>query len=321
MWKKSLAIGLAGTLLAMSGAWASDAYPSKPVRFLVGYSPGGPTDVVARVVAEGLGNALKQTFIVENKPGAGGTIAAAEVAKARPDGYTMLFSGVNHSLNPAMFDKLPFDSMADFTPVAAVANTPSLLVVRPDFPAANYQELMALVRQHPGKYSVACTSGTKFTADLFMHEAGADLLTVVYKGAAPAMTDVMGGHADMSFATLGSVLPMLEAGKLRAIAIAADQRIDALPDVPTFRETGLEGFRLDGWFGVLLPAGAPEDVVKTVRDGLVALAATPAFKERIRPYGIEPVLDSEPAAFKAQIAQEIDMYQSLGKKIGAEKFN
>lgn len=318
--RKSL-ITVAALCLATSALSADSTYPSRTVRLVVGFAPGGPTDVVARIVAEGLSRELKQAFIIENKPAAGGVIAASDVAKATPDGYTVLFSGVNHTLNPAMFDKLPYDSVNDFSPVAVVATSPSLLVVRPDFPAKTYAEFVSLLKQSPGKYSVASTGGSRFTAELFMLEAGVNLINAVYKGAAPAMNDVMAGHADMSFATLGSVQPLVDAGKLRAIAIAAEKRVETLPAVPTFSESGLPGFRLDGWFGVLLPSGTPAEVTRRLGDAARKVSSSPDFRERIRPQGLSPVLNSEPTAFKKQIEAELKTYQAIGTKIGKAKFN
>lgn len=310
--RRSLAVLCLGTFCATAPLAAG--YPDKPVRIVVGFAPGGPTDLAARLIAKHLGEDLGQTFVVENRPGAGGNIATNEAARAAPDGYTGLVAGINLTINPWMTDDLKADTRKDFRPVRVVAIAPTVLVVRNDFPAATFQEFLAQVKANSGKFnSAAPGSSPLLAAILFSQQAGADVVPVPYKGAAPAMVDLMAGHVDLSFATLGSVLPHIKSGKVRALALAAPQRDEQMPDVPTFAELGMPDFRFDAWAGLVVPAGTPDAVVDVLARSLDKLAASPEFAAQALDLGMKPVVDGSPAAFGRIIADELALYEPLAK--------
>ncbi|MFY3310566.1 tripartite tricarboxylate transporter substrate binding protein, partial [Achromobacter ruhlandii] len=251
----------ASLLLAASAAQA--AYPDHPVRVVVGFSPGGPTDVVARAFASYASKALGQTFVVENRPGANTILAAEAVAKSASDGYTLLFGATNHAMIPALYaDRVRFDALKSFTPLCAVAVSPTVLVTGPALKVTTLDAFLARARAEPGRLTYA-TPGTgssgHFATEQFLRQTGIRMNHIPYKGAAQAVSDLMGGQVDSSLATLGSVLPQVQSGKLTALAVAAPRRLAQLPRVPTFDEAGVPGYRADAWYGVLAPAGLPQD--------------------------------------------------------------
>lgn len=297
-------------------ASAQGDYPSAPVRMLVGFAPGGPTDFVARLVGKHLNEDLKQPFIVDNKPGAAGNIATLEAVRAQPDGYTGLVASVNITINPAMMDDLKFDGRTDLRAVAAVSTAPTILVVRNSFPAADYAQFLAEVRKNPNKYSSAAPGASPLLAtELFTQLTGTTITAVPYKGAAPAMVDLIAGHVDMSFATLGTVLPHIKAGKLKAIAIASPQRNAQLPEVATFTEVGLPNFSFDAWVGVFVPAKTPEAVVAKLAASLDKLTRSKAYAAQLVNIGMTPVAASTPASFAKIIADETELYHKLGASL------
>ncbi|MDF3834204.1 tripartite tricarboxylate transporter substrate binding protein [Cupriavidus basilensis] len=307
LWRWATAFA-ASLCLASASHAQSDLFPSQPVRMVVGFPAGGPTDVVARLIADSLSRSIGQPVLVDNKPGANATIAAEQVARAKPDGYTILMAATNHSINAVLYKTLKFDTEKAFAPVTAVAVAPTVLVVNPKFPAKNYAEFVALMKSHPGKYSYASagSGGTPhLSAEMFKILTHTAIVHIPYRGAAPAVTDLIGGQVDMMFATLGSVLPQLRAGQLRAIAVAAPQRSRLLPNVPTFEESGLKGFRLDSWYGLLVPAGTPKPVVDRLHTEIVRAVSSAAYQERLNAAGLEPVIDSNPTRFAEQIRTEI----------------
>lgn len=305
------ALGLAGAACAQS-----EAFPSQPIRIVVGFAAGGPTDVAARFIAHGLTQSLGNPVVVENKPGANATIAAEQVARAKPDGYTILMAATNHPINAVLYKNLRFDSDKGFAPITAVAVAPTVLVVNPKFPARNYAEFIALVKANPGKYSYASagSGGTPhLSAEMFKLRTKTFITHIPYKGAAPAVTDLIGGQVDMSFATLGSVLPQIRSGQLRALAVASPNRNRLLPDVPTFEESGLKDFRLDSWYGLMAPAGTPKPVVDRLYTEIVKTISTPAYQEKLAIAGLAPVLDSNPQKFTEQIRHEIASFGEVVK--------
>jgi tripartite-type tricarboxylate transporter receptor subunit TctC len=300
-------------------AFATDNYPSQPVRLLVGFSAGGPTDIAARVLAEGLQRELGQAFVVENRPGANATIATTAVARAAPDGYTGLVFATNHTINAVLYSNLQYKSVDDFAPVGAVAVAPTVLVVNNDFPAKDFNEFLKELRSKPDEYSYASagSGGTPhLSAELFQQLTGTKMRHIPYKGAAPAIADVIGGHVPMSFATLGSVLPQIKAGQVRALAVASPERSPLLPDVPTFGEYGLKDFRLDSWYALTMPKGTPEAIVNKLSQAVQKVVATPEFAEKMAAAGLQPVLDSTPAGFEAQMRDEIRLFEGLVKSAG-----
>ena len=305
------ALALAAPLVAA----ADTDYPSKPVRVVVGFAPGGPTDIVARLVAKHLAGDLGQPFVIDNKAGAAGNIGTAEAAKAAPDGYTALVAGINLTINPYMTDDLKVDSRKDLKPVKMVAITPTVLVVRNDFPASNLKEFMAEVRKNPGKYSSAAPGSSPMLATVLYNQLTQSQITPVpYKGAAPAMTDLIAGHVDLSFATLGSVLPHIKAGKVKALAVATPERDAMLPDVPTFAESGMKGFRFDAWVGLVMPAKTPDDVVARLSKSLDKLVASKAYEEQLANAGLTPVKGGTPASYAKAIDEELSLYEKLAAK-------
>lgn len=297
---------------ALAPALAQDAYPNKPVRVIVGFAPGGPTDIVARLVARHLAADLGQSFVVDNKAGAAGNIGTTEAARAAPDGYTLLVTGVNLTINPYMTDDLKVDSRKDLLPVKMVATMSTVLVVRNDFPATDFKSFLGEVRKNPGKYSSAAPGSSPMLGTvLFNQLTGSQIVPVPYKGAAPAMTDLIAGHVDLSFATLGSVLPHIQAGKVRALGIATPQRDPMLPQVPTFAEGGMDGFRFDAWTGLMAPAGTPQAIVDKLSRSLDKLAGSDTFATQLAQSGMRPVHDSTPARYAKAIDEELTLYEKL----------
>lgn len=314
---KRAAAMLAGALaVSASLPVAAEAdYPNKPVRVVVGFAPGGPTDIVARLVAKHLTTDLGQPFVVDNKAGAAGNIGTAEAAKAAPDGYTALVTGINLTINPYMTDDLKVDSRKDLKPVKMVAITPTVLVVRNTFPASNFKEFAAEVRKNPGKYSSAAPGSSPMLATVLYNQlTKSEIVPVPYKGAAPAMTDLIAGHVDLSFATLGSVLPHIKAGKVKALAVATPQRDAMLPDVPTFAESGMKDFRFDAWVGLVMPAKTPDDVVAKLSKSLDKLVTSKAYEEQLGNAGLTPIKGGTPASYAKVIDEELGLYEKLAAK-------
>lgn len=304
------ALAFGGSALAQTG----DAYPSQPIRMVVGFPAGGPTDVAARLIADLLTRSMGQPVIVENKPGANATLAAEQVARAKPDGYTILMAATNHSINASLYKSLKFDSDKSFAPITMVAVAPTVLVVNPRFPAKNYTEFVAMMKAAPGKYSYASAGngGTPhLSAEMFKGLTATSIVHIPYRGAAPAVTDLIGGQVDMSFATLGSVLPQLQAGQIRAIAVAAPERSRLLPEIPTFEESGLKNFRLDSWYGLLAPAGTPKPVLERLYGEIVKAVSSSVYKQKLNAAGLEAVTNSSPAEFGEQLRREISTYGAL----------
>ncbi len=289
-------------------------YPGQPIRMVVGFPAGGPTDVAARVIADKLARSMGQPVIVDNRPGANATIAAEAVARAKPDGYTILMAATNHTINAVLYKNLKFDSEKGFAPITEVAVAPTVLVVNPRFPAKTLPEFIALVRAKPGKYSYASagSGGTPhLSAEMFKQLTGTSMLHIPYKGAAPAVADLLGGQVDLYFATLGSVLPQLQGGQLRAIAVAAPRRSKLLPQVPTFLEGGVEDFRLDSWYGLLAPAGTPSGIVDRLYTEISKAVNSTDYQEKLENAGLEPVKDSNPQRFAEQISEEITAFRKV----------
>lgn len=304
------------TLVATASAQSADNYPANPLRFVVGFAVGGPTDIVARVVAKNVGDELGQSVVVENKPGANATIAANMVAKAPADGYTGLIAATNHTINAVLYPDLPFKSVDDFAPVAAIAVAPTVLIVNKDFPAKDLNELLAVIKANPGKYSYASagSGGTPhLSAELFQKLTNTSMVHIPYKGAAPAVTDVIAGHVAMSFATLGSVLPQIKAGQVRVLAVASPERSSLLPDVPTFGEQGLPDFRLDSWYGLMMPKGTPPKVMEKLAVAVHDLVQKPEFATQMANAGLQPIPDSSPVAFEKQLRDEVALFSDLVK--------
>lgn len=319
-FRRLLAALIAGTLPAIALA---QSYPSKPIRLIIPFPPGGTTDIVGRLVADQLGKQLGQPVVVENRGGGGGAIGAAEVAKAPADGHTLGIATVSTmAVNPACNPKLPYDSLRDFKPITNLAAVPNVVVVNPSkVPAKDMAEFTALLKKQPGKLSFA-TSGTcgigHMMGELFKVASATYILHIPYRGAGPALNDVLAGQVEIMFDNLPSSVPHIQSGKLRALAVASPKRLDILPNVPTFAELKLEPVNDMAWYGLVAPAGTPDAVVARIQEAAAKVLATPEMREKLRLQGATPVGNS-PAEFRKQIeverAKMVDLVKRQGIKL------
>jgi tripartite-type tricarboxylate transporter receptor subunit TctC len=302
-------------LVTVAGAAHAQAWPSKPVSLVVPFPAGGTTDVLARALAERLSPAIGQPVIVENKPGAGATIGADYVAKAKADGHTLLIGAVHHTIATSVYKKLPYDFQKGFEPITVIAMVPNVLVVNARTPARNVNELVALIKAKPAEASYGSNgNGTAqhLIGTQFQQQTGTRLQHIPYKGSGPLATDLLGGQILMSFDTITPVLPHIKAGKLRPLAGTTAKRSPALPDVPTLQEAGLKDFDIGTWFGVLAPAGTPKPVLDRLSAEATKIIQSPDFKKRMDDIGAQPVGNS-PAEMAAQIRSETDKFSALVK--------
>jgi tripartite-type tricarboxylate transporter receptor subunit TctC len=304
-------------LLTAAGAQAQ-SYPNKPIRMIVISAPGGSTDILARSLGRAMTDGLGQTIVLDNKPGGGGIIATETLAKAPPDGYTILLSNTAHSVLPSMHAKLPYDPIKDFAPVSLVALTHSLLLVNNALPVKNVKELIALAKAQPGKLNYASgTTGASahFGAELLKLMAGVNIVQVPYKGTAGQLTALIAGEVQMSFVTMPAALPQVQAGRMRAIAIGSPRRSPTLPDVPTVAESGLPGFDIGAWNGVLAPAHTPAPIVARLNAEIVKMTQNPEYKDHASAQGAELVADT-PQEFAAYIKAQIARFAQVVKATG-----
>jgi tripartite-type tricarboxylate transporter receptor subunit TctC len=297
-------------------AHAQDDYPNRTVRIIVPFAPGGSTDVVARILADKLGTELKQSFVVENRAGAGGNIGADVVAKASPDGYTLLMgtTGVL-AINKYLYKEMSFDPERDLVPVSYTSLITNILVVNPQVPAKTVSELVALARAKPGSLTFASSgagSSTHLSAELFKSMAGVDILHVPYKGSSQAITDLMGGQVTMLFDNAPSSIPFVEQGKLRALAVTSTKRLPNLPDVPTLDEAGVKGYESLSWSGIMAPAGTPKRVIDKLNAAIEKILRDPDVKQRFASLGVDPV-GGPPEAFSRHIRAESEKWARVVK--------
>ena len=307
-------------LACSQSAWAQ-TYPAHPIRMVVPFAAAGPTDVIARIVAQKLSEAWGQQVVVDNRPGAAGNIGSELVSKAAPDGYTLEMGTVGtHAINPSLYAKMPYDHVRDFVPIVLVAGVPNVLVVNPSLPVNSVQELIAYAKANPGKINFASSgSGTSIhlSGEMFRTITGVDITHVPYKGSAPALTDLMGGQVQIMFDNLPSSLAFIKAGKLKALAVTSATRATALPDVPTMVEAGVPGFEASSWFGMLAPAGTPREIVNKVNADVNKWLSSPEAKEKLAQQGAIAA-GGTPEDFANHIAAETAKWAKVVKASGAK---
>jgi tripartite-type tricarboxylate transporter receptor subunit TctC len=319
---KSALLGAAVGFALAFAAQAQDSYPSKPVRIMVSFAAGGPTDQVARIMSAKLTDLLGQTFLVENKTGAGGNIGADVVAKAPPDGYTLLMATVStHAINPGLYRDIPYDPVRDFAPVAQVGVTPCVLAVNPSLPVTDVKSLIALLRANPGKYSYGSSgmgSILHLCGEQFKTAAGGlQMVHVPYRGSAPMMADLVGGQIAIAFDALPTVLPQVQAGKIRAIGGGMATRARAMPDLPTLQEQGVPGFECYTWNAILAPAKTPAPIVTALAGAIHRALADPTILKRLQDVGVDPTPDSTPEKLAEFIKAELAKWAPIIKASGA----
>jgi tripartite-type tricarboxylate transporter receptor subunit TctC len=314
---------LAGLAAALTISFAAPAaeYPARPVTIIVAFTPGGPSDVLARILGKRLQDILHQPFIIENRPGAGGNIAAEQAKNSAPDGYTLLMG--NNSIlatNAALYKKLAYDAEKDFIPISLIGTQANILVVNPAVPAKSMAELITLAKANPGQLNFASSghgAAAHLAGELFKAEAKVNIVHVAYKGAAPALNDVIAGHVQMMFATAASVIGLTKNDKVRALAVTTPKRTTLLPDLPTVDELGIKGFDATTWHGLVAPAGTPKETIDTLNFATVAALKDPATQKSLTDLGVD-IIGNSPKEFEAYIKTEIPKWTAVVKTSGAQ---
>jgi tripartite-type tricarboxylate transporter receptor subunit TctC len=312
---------LTGLKSLMPAALAQAAYPNRTIKMLVPYPAGGTTDFLGRLVAEQLQSGLGATVVVENKPGAGTTIGAEQVARSEPDGYTlMIATSTTLAINKTLYKKLPYDPVKDFTPIGLVASVPFALIINPSIPAKTVAEFIAYAKSHPGLAYGSAGNGSPqhLGAEMFKTAAGIDIRQVAYRGSIPAMLDVIAGHIPFMVVDLQPALPQMRDGKVRILGVTTLKRVAAAPDIPTIAEGGLPGFELVAWQGIVAPAGVPRPIVDQLAAQIGKLTADPATRDKFTTIALEPLPGSTPDSFGAFIKTEVDRWAVIVKNSGAE---
>jgi tripartite-type tricarboxylate transporter receptor subunit TctC len=313
--RNSLLLRSAALVIALacfSTSASAQIYPSRVIRLVVPFAPGGSNDVIARIIGERLTEALGQSVVIDNRPGAGGVIGTDSVAKASPDGYTLMIGATSTlAANPSLYTKMSLDPTQDLTPITQIASGPFVLAVPSSLPARNVEELITLARAKPGELNYGSSgigSSLQLTAELFKTMAKVDIVHVPYKGLGPALTDLVTGRIQIIFSDMAGLLPFVQSGQLRALAVTSAKRSSVLPDLPTLAEAGVEGYQATSWYGVLGPKAVPADIVAKLNGELARIVHNPAMKVRFASLGIEPVTDT-PQAFAAFIRSEMDKWR------------
>ena len=316
-WKAG-AVALAAALLAIPAQ--AQKYPSKPIRMIVGYAPGGGSDIMGRLMAVQITEALGQQVVVENRPGAAQNVAAEYIAKQPADGYTLFMSSAAHGINVSLYPKINYDPMKDFAPVAVFATSPNLLLVHPSFPAKNVREFIAVAKKNPTKLNFSSSgsgSTQHLSGELLNIQIGVKMTHVPYKGSAPSMTALASGEVDFSFNNIPASQPLMTPGRVRALGITSVKRSPLLPELPTLSESGLPGFVTETWYGVLVPAGTPAEVISTLNGVIVKAVQKPDFRARLAQLGADPLAES-PEFFRKMLAQEIQRWAKVVKLSNAK---
>jgi tripartite-type tricarboxylate transporter receptor subunit TctC len=300
-------------LLAAAPLATAQTYPVKPVRLIVPFAPGGGTDIAARILADGLHREIGQAIIVDNRAGAGSTLGTDIASKASPDGYTLLLGNISMAFNPALFRKLPYDALRDFTPVSLVVDQPNLMVTHPSLPAKTLKEFITLARSQPGKLTYASAgigSGTHLAMELLTMTLKLDLIHVPYKGTGPSLTALLGNEISAFLSTFASALPHVQSGRLRAMGVTSTRRAPALPDTPTIAEAGVPGYEYSTWYGLLVPAGTPRAVVDRLNTVTVELLKSQEMVKRFRDIGMQPI-PSTSAEYTAYLKSETEKWAKV----------
>jgi tripartite-type tricarboxylate transporter receptor subunit TctC len=308
----------AAALPALSAAVIAQAYPAKPIRFIAAFPAGGPSDIVARAIGRRMSEVLGQAVVIDNRTGAGGNIGAEAVAKAPPDGYTVLLGGSFITIAPSLYAKPPFDPVRDFAPISLVVSNQYVLVTHPSVPARTVRDLIKIAKAQPGKLNYASTgpgSPPRLCAELFKSMAGVDMVNITYKGATPALVDMIGGHIDVYFGGISGTLPPIASNKVRPLAVTSNRRSSQLPEIPTVAEAALPGYDVTTWFGLLAPAGTPRDIVSKLNGVIVAIVAEPEMKNYLIGQGVDPVTNT-PEQFAAHIKSEVPKFAKIVKAAG-----
>ncbi len=322
MYRNAVVIALCGLgVTASAEVLAQQSYPAKAIRMVIPLPPGGTSDILARIAAQKITEATGQPVIAENRGGAGGNIGTEIVAKAPPDGYTLLTApGSTLTVNPSLYKKLPFDTVKDFAPITILAEVPNILIVHPSLPANNVRELIALAKARPGQLNYASTGtgqSTHLAMELFKTMAGVNIVHVPYKGGGQALPDLLGGQVSLMFGSVTSSLPHVRAGKLRALGVSTLKRLPALPELATIAESGLPGFEVTVWYGVLAPSGTPRDIVARINSILVAALRSADLKQRLSGQGAESV-GNTPEEFETQIRSDLVKWAKVIRDSGAK---
>ncbi len=304
-------------LLAVVAALATSAvaqdYPNRPIRMVVPFSPGGGSDISARILADGLSDALGQTIVVDNRPGAGSILGCDIVAKANPDGYTTLLGNISMAFNTALYKKMPYDALHDFAPISLATEQPNILVAHPSLPAKSFKEFLALAAEQPGKLtfgSAGLGSGTHLAMEMLLMSRRLDLVHVPYKGTGPALTALLGNQISVFFSTYASALPHVKNGRLRAFAVTSAKRTDTLPEIPTVAESGFPGYEYNTWYGFLAPAGTPRPIVAKLNKAAVTVLKSDTTRQRYVSQGMDTIPSTQ-AEYRAHLKSEIEKWTKV----------
>ncbi len=320
MHRQTLTALLLGAILITPLTAAAQQYPTKAIRFVVPFAPGGGTDIIGRVVAQALNDALGQPVVVDNRGGAGSTLGTEIVAKSPADGYTILFGNISLAFNATLYTKLRYDTIRDLAPISLSAVQPNILVIHPGLPAKNLKEFIELARANPGKYNYASAgtgSGTHLAAELLKLQTKIDIVHVPYKGTGPALTDLLGGQINMMVSTFASALPHVKSGRMRALGVTTVKRSPAAPDVPTLIEGGVAGYDYSTWYGLLAPAGTPKPIIDMLNATNRKVLARDDIKQKLESQGVDPIVNT-PAEFSTYMKSETEKWGKVVKATGAK---